>query len=98
MAQVARKSDKFFTGHLCQFFSTILGCSKDVFVNGVGVARKGDSSQLHLKRFKKYCIPHTASVASGSSTVFVNGKPIARVGDRIETGVILNGSKDVFAG
>lgn len=95
MPAVARKTDKFKTGHSCTVISTLTGPSIDVFANGLGVERKGDPSVVHTVGS---CTPHTVNIASGSSTVFVNDRPIARIGDRIDKDSIISGSPDVFAG
>ena len=81
----------------CSAFNIASG-SGDVFVNGKGAARQGDSSTQHKKRAKK-CPMHTASISSGSGSVFVNGKGFARVGDSLtECTSIAAGSSDVFVG
>ena len=78
---------------------TIAGGSGDVFVNGRGVARVGDTSTAHLKPGGKTCPTHIAPIAQGSGTVFANGKPIARVGDGLAGCTsIAQGSADVFVG
>jgi len=97
MPAVARKTDKFKTGHLCTVISTLTGPSTDVFANGLGVERKGDPSVRHTTSGRS-CTPHTVNIASGSSTVFVNDRPIARIGDKIDKDSIISGSPDVFAG
>jgi len=63
--------------------------STDVFVNGKGVLRLGDtdddgSPDVNVK---------------GSSTVFVNGKPVVRLGDKDnDNDVLVTASADVIAG
>jgi uncharacterized Zn-binding protein involved in type VI secretion len=67
--------------------------STDVFVDGKGVHRVGDSWGPHG------IPPHTSTQSSGSSTVIVNGKGVARVGDSIACGSTnAQGSSTVFAG
>lgn len=71
--------------------------SGDVFANGRGVSRVGDSNTPHLLPGSP-CPGHTATVSSGSGTVFVNGRPCARVGDPFAACTsIAQGSPDVFA-
>lgn len=94
MPAVARQNDQFKTGHKSVTHSILTGPSQDVFSNGLGVERLGDPSVVHSINRKK----HTVFIASGSETVFVNGKPIARIGDSIDSGAIIAGSPDVFAG
>jgi uncharacterized Zn-binding protein involved in type VI secretion len=72
--------------------------SGDVFVNGRGAARKGDSCTTHLVKRGKKCKPHSATISGGSGSVYVNGRPIARVGDGYSGCTsIAQGSGDVFA-
>ena len=79
-----------------------LGGSTNVFVNGIGVSRQGDSNTPHLKPPFPPPIPcptHAAGIASGSSTVKVNGKGCGRVGDSIAgCTAVATGSSNVFAG
>lgn len=89
MPPVARQNDQFNTGHRSPPQSSLTGPSQDVFANGLGVERQGDPSVPHR---------HVVNIVSGSDTVFVNSKPIARVGDKIDSGTIIQGSPDVFAG
>ena len=98
MPAVARRGDRFNTGHKCTVTSTITGPSRDVFANGRGVERRGDPSVVHTIKIGKKCKPHSVNISGGSSTVFVNGRPIARVGDSIDNGSITSGSNNVFAG
>ena len=56
------------------------GGSGNVFVNGIGVSRQGDSNTPHLLPPNiPPCPGHSASISSGSSTVKVNGKGCGRV-------------------
>lgn len=70
--------------------------SSDVFINGKGAGRLGDSYVPHG------CVihpPHSGTVSSGSSTVFINGRPAARVGDSVSCGgSVAVGSNNVFIG
>ena len=75
-----------------------LGASTNVFVNGIGVSRQGDSNTPHLRPGVP-CPGHSASISSGSSTVKVNGKGCGRVGDGISGCTsVAAGSSNVFAG
>lgn len=71
------------------------GASSDVFIEGKGVHRQGDSWASH-------CDPdtcHVGTTSGGSSTVFVNGEPIARIGDSVSCGsTIAEGSSSVNSG
>ena len=77
-----------------------LGGSTNVFVNGIGVSRQGDSNTTHLLPPNiPPCPAHAAGIASGSSTVKVNGKGCGRVGDGISGCTsVAAGSSNVFAG
>jgi len=74
------------------------GHSDNVFVNGIGVSRQGDSNTPHLLPGVP-CPVHAAPIAVGSTTVFINGKGCGRVGDGISGCTsVAAGSGDVFAG
>ena len=70
--------------------------SGNVFINGKGAGRMGDSYPAHG------CIihlPHTGNIASGSASVYINGKRAARVGDAVSCGgTVAEGSPNVFIG
>lgn len=70
--------------------------SNDVFINGKGAGRVGDSYTVHG------CIAHpvhSGSIESGSSTVFINGKSAGRVDDSVSCGgSVAEGSENVFIG
>ena len=78
------------------------GGSSNVFVNGIGISRQGDSNTTHkLPPFPppRPCPVHSASISSGSSTVKINGKGCGRVGDGISGCTsVASGSSNVFAG
>jgi len=77
---------------------TRAGGSSNVFCNGVGVSRQGDSNTPHLLPGDP-CPVHSASISSGSSSVFVNGMGVGRVGDGIGgCTAVAAGSPNVFAG
>jgi uncharacterized Zn-binding protein involved in type VI secretion len=95
MPAVARIGDKDVPH--CSGHNVATG-SGDVFVNGRGAARKGDSCTVHVKPGGDSCPPHTATINRGSSSVYVNGRPIARVGDTYGGCTsIAQGSPNVFA-
>ena len=72
--------------------------SSNVFANGRGVARRGDSCTPHLLPGSP-CPTHSATISGGSGSVFVNGRPMARVGDAYGGCTsIAQGSGSVFAG
>ena len=72
--------------------------SGNVFANGIGISRQGDSNTVHLLP-PAPCPAHSAPIASGSGTVFVNGKGCGRVGDGISGCTsVAAGSGNVFAG
>ncbi|AEO93380.1 PAAR motif of membran proteins [Bacillus phage G] len=68
--------------------------STDVFVNGRGAHRQGDSWAVHCNPVPS-C--HGGNAANGSPNVFVNGKPMCRIGDSVNCGsTMVNGSSNVF--
>lgn len=61
--------------------------SLNVFVNGKGICRQGDS------------FTEGRVLTEGSKTVFVNGYGVGRVSDQVSCGFkVISGSSDVFAG
>ena len=100
MAAVCRIGDADVTH--CTGMTRAAG-SSNVFVNGIGISRQGDSNTPHLKPppvgIPPKCPPHSASIAVGSLTVKVNGKGCGRVGDSISGCTsVAAGSSNVFAG
>lgn len=96
MPAAARRGDRN-VAH-CSGHSMAQG-SDSVFINGLPLVRKGDSTTGHLVPAGRKCVTHTAQVISGSSSVFINGRPAARVGDRLSGCTsIAQGSPDVFIG
>lgn len=100
MPQVARGKgkDTVKTGHACTAETVTDVCSANVFVNNIGVCRKGDKIKVHTRKVGKHCINHTETIKAGSSTVFVNNIPISRKGDSADAGFISSGSANVYAG
>ncbi|MBS9781206.1 MAG: PAAR domain-containing protein [Gammaproteobacteria bacterium] len=95
MPAVARLGDAD-TGHSCFPPRGNSSASSNVFVNGRGAHRQGDSYPAHSC---PDCPPHPGALAGGSGTVFVNGKPLGRVGDAVSCGgSVASGSSNVFAG
>ena len=71
------------TGHGCFPARNNTQASNNVFINGRGAHRVGDSWSSHSC---STCIPHGSSQGSGSPNVFVNSRPLARIGDSIVCG------------
>lgn len=96
MGQCARQFDR---GKVhCSGF-TIASASRDVKVNGRGVARVGDKSTVHMRPAGKKCIPHVSRIARGSRSVKVNGKGVARKGDPFSgCTAVASGSFSVLVG
>ncbi len=70
--------------------------SDNVFVNGKGAHRVGDTWAVHCNLIPE-C--HAGITVSGSSKVFVNGRALARIGDAVDCGSsCASGSHNVFAG
>lgn len=84
------------TGHDACPPTSLVSASSNVFINGIGAGRVGDSYAPHS------CPAHSAHsgvIASGSSTVFINSRPAGRVGDSVSCGgSIAAGSGNVFVG
>jgi len=101
MPAVARNGDPTTTGHGCDAISTVIGPTglpAHVYANGIPVECKGNPVAPHTIPAGPVCVPHSAVINVGSSTVFVGGIPLARVGDSTDSGAIIAGSPNVFAG
>ena len=84
------------TGHDACLPTALSSASDDVFINGKGAGRVGDTYEPHGCKAHP---SHAGAVASGSSTVFINGRPAARVSDPVTCGgAAAAGSSDVFIG
>ena len=74
----------------------LASASTNVFINGKGASRLGDSYSPHG------CIEHPSHVGhltSGSATVYINGRRAGRIGDAIDCGgAAAQGSPNVFIG
>ena len=99
MPAIARHGDTLTTGHPCDGTSTLAapGQSK-VRVEGLLVARLGDSTVVHNHLVEDVCVPHVETIKAGSSKVFVAGSAAARVGDAVDLGAITSGSSKVMCG
>lgn len=96
MPGIIRKNIDLSQGH-CYNPVICLNGSVDVFINGSGAVRTGDS--YGIVHFCYSNPPHIAGTATGSSTVFINGKGVHRSGDSLSCGDHGGlGSQDVLAG
>ena len=87
MPPVTRVSDSHTCPQKGHSVNAISSGSGDVFINGLPVARVGDSTSCG------------ATIVAGSSTVFINGKPAALLGSATSHGgVIISGSGNVLIG
>ena len=78
------------TGHDACPPTTLNSASENVFINGKGAGRVGDSYVVHS------C---SGVIASGSSSVFINGRAAGRIGDAVSCGgSVAVGSENVFVG
>ena len=98
MPKICRKDDPLDTGHLCDA-TTVLATpgQSTVRANGILIARKGDLTIAH-DILDGVCVSHTAEITGSSSTVRVSGTFVARVGDAVDSGMMTDGSPNVFAG
>jgi len=70
--------------------------SLNVFINGTGVVREGDTMISH--KYPSNCYLHAPALSTYSPNVHANGKKIGRKGDLYTTGHELKtGSPNVFA-
>jgi len=100
MSAIVRIGDLLSTGHQCDGNTTLADSGQDgtVMANGKIIAVKGASTIVHKILSGDKCIPHTASLNSGSGSVFINHIQIGRVGDSADSGSMSSGSPNVFAG
>ncbi len=84
------------TGHDACPTRPLVSSSGNVFINGKGAGRVGDSYVAH----GCFIHPaHTGIIASGSSSVFINGLAAGRIGDPVSCGgSVAQGSPNVFVG
>ncbi len=84
------------TGHDACPPTALISASTNVFINGKGAGRVGDSYAAHG------CVnhpSHSGDIASGSSSVFINGRAAGRIGDAVSCGgSVAEGSSNVFIG
>lgn len=84
------------TGHDRCGGTSLTSASTNVFINGKGAGRVGDTYSPHGCKDHS---SHSDSISSGSSTVFINGKSAARVGDSVSIGgYVSSGSPNVVIG
>jgi len=100
MPAVCRVGDSLTTGHACTGTTTIASSNTDgtVKVNGIEVIVVGAPTVSHPAPPNPPCPPHVRFLNAGSSTVRVNSIPIGRIGDSADSGAMISGSSNVFAG
>ena len=98
MAKICRNYDLGSTGHGCTSVIGVKTTQSTVFANGIPVARRGDPARPHKIKKGLFCVGHSAKVNAGSRTVFVRGIGVARIGDSYDSGRMIRGSQNVFAG
>lgn len=100
MPAIARKdgADTVSINHAtCQGSTNTNVGSSNVFVNNIGVVRKGDAVQSHTFA-PPACPSHAPGLVSFSPNVFVNNLNIGRIGDAYGCGATIStGSSNVFA-
>lgn len=85
------------TGHSSFPPTPSTSASSDVFVEGIGAVKVGDSYAPHGSPSPSPT--HSRTLSGGSSTVYVNGQPVGRIGDDISCGdAVGECNTSVFAG
>lgn len=84
------------TGHDACPPTALVSASGNVYINGKGAGRVGDTYAPHSCPAHG---PHSGSISSGSGSVFINGRKAGRVGDTVSCGgSVAVGSPNVFVG
>lgn len=95
MSAATRLGDKD-TGHDSCPPTALVSASPNVFINGKGAGRVGDSYAPHGCQVHS---SHSGAISSGSGSVRINGKSAARIGDPVSCGgSVKEGSPNVFIG
>ncbi len=95
MPKATRLGDKN-TGHDACPPTALVTASTNVFINGRGAGRVGDTYAAHDCGIHPI---HQGAISSGSSSVFINRKAAARVGDGVSCGgSVAEGSPNVIIG
>ena len=95
MPEATRQGDSD-TGHDACPPRGLSSHSGDVFINGRGAGRVGDSYPAHGCPVHP---PHSGKITAGSASVFINGRAAGRIGDPVSCGgSVAAGSGDVFIG
>lgn len=100
MPAVCRIGDSLSTGHGCDGTTTIADSNTDhtVFANGINIIVIGAPTVVHNIPGGSGCVPHTHQLTAGSSSVYINGIAVGRIGDAADSGAMISGSGNVFAG
>lgn len=99
MPAVARKdgADSIATNHGCDAATVTDQGSSRVFINNIGVVRKGDLTAVHTIPSGGSCVPHTVPLSTHSPNVFADNLQIGRQGDFYNGHELTSGSPNVFA-
>ncbi|MBR2773923.1 MAG: PAAR domain-containing protein [Selenomonadaceae bacterium] len=74
----------------------LIEASSDVFFNGRGAGRVGDTYAEHACEEH---LPHNDVIAAGSQSVYINGRAAGRIGDAVAIGgSVMEGSPDIWIG
>lgn len=93
MPAATRLGDKTISH--CFYSVPLISASGNVFINGRGAGRVGDSYPPH----KCGKAIHQGRLGRGSRSVFINGRAAGRVGDGLTCGdTVGQGSPNVFIG
>ena len=100
MPAVCRVVDSLSTGHACTGTTTIASSNTNgtVKVNGIEVIVIGAPTVSHPAPPNPPCPPHVRFLNAGSPTVRVNSIAVGRIGDSADSGAMISGSSNVFAG
>ena len=101
MPEVVKIGDTLTTGHSCSATTTIESSNQittNVYANNILIDVVGAPTVSHIAPPTPLCPPHVRVLNTGSATVFINGRKVGRKGDSADSGEMITGSPDVFAG
>jgi hypothetical protein len=101
MPEIVRIGDSLTTGHSCSSTTTIESSNQsteNVYANDILIDVVGAPTVGHPSPPFPICPSHVAYLNAGSAKVFINNIPVGRIEDSADSGEMITGSPNVFAG